>query len=99
MGSRARAILIGDRPDSPDARLRDLHWGRHHSKNRYQQRVSQAEQLFELTLRVIVSRVESSHVISEGGWTQRQIVQARELLGPDPLFVILRIDERETAEV
>jgi hypothetical protein len=52
-----------------------------------------------LTLRVIVSRVESSHVISEGAWTQRQIVQARELLGPDPLFVILRIDERETAEV
>lgn len=61
----------------------------------YQRRVSQAGQLFELTLRVIVSRVESSNVISEGAWTQRQIVQARELLGPDPFFVILRIDERE----
>ena len=50
----------------------------------YQRRVSQAGQLFELTLRVIVSRVESSNVISDGAWTQRQIVQARELLGPDP---------------
>lgn len=34
-------------------------------------------------------------MISEGAWTQRQIVRARELFGPDPLFVILRIDERE----
>jgi hypothetical protein len=43
----------------------------------YQRRASQAGQLFELTLRVIVSRVESSNVISEGAWTQRQISSSR----------------------
>lgn len=39
--------------------------------------------------------MDSSNVILDGAWTQRQVVEAKRRFGDAGLYVILRIDEAE----
>jgi chloramphenicol 3-O-phosphotransferase len=61
----------------------------------FQQRVAQANRLFALTLNMLERWLESSDVLVDGAWTQRQIIDAQDRFGRAGLCVILRIDEPE----
>ncbi len=59
------------------------------------QRLAQVDRIFALTLDMIDTWLQSSNVIVDGAWTQKQVADAQARFGDRGLYVVLRIDEAE----